>query len=171
MQHKHSHQEGKLTDRIADLVIGIQFLYTFITVESALSMAPMFPLFAEEFGLNQTQLGLITGVCVIALGYANFVIVPFSNIFGRRAATLLFGVLVLASTIWEALAKSNGSLLGARVINGIGTATSESLMVQVIADVFFLHERGLWTGVYLWVSRTKYPLLCLVDLVIARRTF
>ena len=109
----------------------------------------MFPLLAEEYHLNQTQLGLLTGVCVLALGYANFIIVPCSNIFGRRATLLLFGIITCASTIWEALAKSHGSLLGARVINGLGTATSESIMVQVIADVFFLHERGLWMGLYL----------------------
>lgn len=132
-----------------DLVIANQFLYTFLTVESALSMAPMFPLLGKEYNLDQTQLGLLTGVCVITLGYANFVIVPFSNIFGRRGALILFGVITCASTIWEALAKSHGSLLGARFINGIGTATSESVMVQVIVDVFFLHERGLWMGVYL----------------------
>jgi hypothetical protein len=24
-----------------------------------------------------------------------------------------------------------------------------SLMMQVVADLFFLHERGLWTGIYL----------------------
>jgi hypothetical protein len=30
-----------------------------------------------------------------------------------------------------------------------GTATSESIMVQMIADLFFLHERGLWMGLYL----------------------
>jgi MFS family permease len=111
----------------------------------------MFPLLAKEYHLDQTQAGLLTGVCVLALGYSNFVIVPFSNIFGRRAALVLFGVITCASTAWEALAKSHGSLLGARVINGIGTATSESIMVQVIADVFFLHERGLWMGVYLCV--------------------
>jgi MFS family permease len=111
----------------------------------------MFPLLAKEYHLDQTQAGLLTGVCVLALGYSNFVIVPFSNIFGRRAALILFGVITCASTAWEALAESHGSLLGARVINGIGTATSESIIVQVIADVFFLHERGLWMGVYLWV--------------------
>lgn len=94
-------------------MIASQFLYTFVTVESALSMAPMFLLLATEFHLDETQLGLLTGVCVLALGYANFILVPFSNIFGRHAATLVFGVLVCASTIWEALAKSHGSFLGA----------------------------------------------------------
>jgi MFS family permease len=127
----------------------VQFIYTFITVESALSMAPMFPLLAAEFKLNDQQVSLLTGVCVLGLGYANFVIVPCSNIFGRRFTSILFGALVIGSSIWEASAKSYTSLLAARVINGAATATNESLMVQVIADVFFLHERGLWMGVYL----------------------
>lgn len=100
----------------------------------------MFPLLAKEYHLDQTQLGLLTGVSVLALGLCELHHRSLSNIFGSRAALILFGVVTCASTIWEALAKSYGSLLGARIVNGIGIATSESAMVQVIADVFFLHE-------------------------------
>lgn len=112
-------------------------------------MGPMFPLFAAEFNLNDTQLSLLSGACVLALGYSNFIIVPFSNIFGRRLTSLIFCALGIGSCIWQALAKSHSSLLGARVVNGVATATSETILVQVIADMLFLHERGLWTGVYL----------------------
>lgn len=131
------------------IVIVVQFIYCFITVESALSIAPMFPLLGAEFQLEPTQVSLITGACVIALGYANFIIVPCSNIFGRRFTCIIFGVLTIGTSIWEALATSYPSLIGARVLNGVATATNESLMVQVVADTFFLHERGLWMGVYL----------------------
>lgn len=109
----------------------------------------MFPLLGAEFQLEPTQVSLITGACVIALGYANFIIVPCSNIFGRRFTCIVFGVLTIGTSIWEALATSYPSLIGARVLNGVATATNESLMVQVVADTFFLHERGLWMGVYL----------------------
>lgn len=112
----------------------------------------MFPLLGEEWHLNQTQLSLLTGACVLALGYANFIIVPLSNIFGRRLASLLLGVLVILTEIWEALATSHQSFLASRVCNGLTTATAESLMVQVIADMFFLHERGVWMGIYLYVA-------------------
>jgi MFS family permease len=88
-------------------------------------------------------------VSVLALGYANFIIVPCSNIFGHRATSIVLVVVGIASSIWEAEAKSHSSLIGARVLNGFATATSESLMMQVVADLFFLHERGLWTGIYL----------------------
>jgi MFS family permease len=109
----------------------------------------MSPLIGAEFGLNQSQLGLLTGVCVITLGYSNFIIVPFCNIFGRRATSLIFGALTIGSTIWQATAKTHQSLLGARVFNGFATATTEALMMQVVADTIFLHERGFWAGAYL----------------------
>ncbi|KAL2855156.1 major facilitator superfamily domain-containing protein [Aspergillus pseudodeflectus] len=130
------------------LVVGTQFLYLFVSVESALSMGPMFPFFAEEFGLDETQLGLLTGSCVLALGFANFLIVPCSNIFGRRVTSISLCALGGATCIWQALATSYSSLLAARAINGIATATSETILVQVVSDLFFLHDRGLWTGVY-----------------------
>ncbi|PIG82246.1 hypothetical protein AARAC_000233 [Aspergillus arachidicola] len=132
-----------------NLVIVAQFLYVFVAVESSLSMAPMFPLLAKEWDLNETQLSLLTGRCILGLGYANFLIVPFSNIFGQRFASISLAVLTLLTVLWEALATSHKAFLAARVVNGLTTATTEGIMMQVIADVFFLHERGLWTGIYL----------------------
>ncbi|KAF2466221.1 MFS general substrate transporter [Lindgomyces ingoldianus] len=125
-----------------------QWLFTWISVTGALSIAPMFPLLGQEFRLNNSQLSLLTGITVITLGFANFFIVPLSNIFGRRAVSLVFSVFIMLTCIWEALATSHRSLLAARALNGLVCATSESIPVQMIADVFFLHERGLWTGVY-----------------------
>ncbi|CAO2648198.1 Nn.00g074650.m01.CDS01 [Neocucurbitaria sp. VM-36] len=129
-------------------VVASQWLFTWISVTGALSIAPMFPLLGQEFHLNNNQLSMLTGITVITLGFANFIIVPLSNIFGRRAISLVFSVLIMLTCIWQALATSHRSLLAARAVNGLVCATSESIPVQMIADVFFLHERGLWTGVY-----------------------
>ncbi|KAF2729359.1 MFS general substrate transporter [Polyplosphaeria fusca] len=130
------------------MVMASQWLFTWISVTGALSIAPMFPLLGQEFHLTNNQLSMLTGITVITLGFANFIIVPLSNIFGRRAVSLVFSVLIMLTCIWEALATSHKSLLAARALNGLVCATSESIPVQMIADVFFLHERGLWTGVY-----------------------
>ena len=62
-------------------------------------MSPMFPLFAETFHLDETQVPLITGVLIIVLGFTNFIVVPFSNIFGRRAAALVFSTLFMVTCI------------------------------------------------------------------------
>jgi MFS family permease len=125
-----------------------QLIYVWVLVCSALSLAPMFPFLAQEFHLNQQQLSLLTGLNVITLGFANIFIVPLSNIFGRRPTSIFFGVLVVLTNIWQALATSHQSLLAARACNGVVAATSETIMIQVIADMFFLHERGFWVGTY-----------------------
>jgi MFS family permease len=96
-----------------------------------------------------TYFVLQTGACVLSLGYANFIIIPCTNLFGRRPVALACAIIVIGSNIWPALATSYNSLLGARALIGIGSATSESLMPVTIADTLFLHERGTWMGVYL----------------------
>jgi MFS family permease len=83
-----------------------------------------------------------SSVCVITLGWACFIIILFSNTFGTQAACLVIGAIIIGSNIWQALAKDTGSFYSARAISGIGGAANESVMVQVIADMTFLHERG-----------------------------
>jgi hypothetical protein len=36
------------------------------------------------------------------------------------------------------------------VIAGLGAAANESIMTVVVADIFFLHQRGKYVGVYFW---------------------
>lgn len=126
---------------------------------AALSLGPINGLLAAQFQLEGSQIGLLTGACVLALGYGNFIIVPCSNIFGRRITSLVFSVLAVAFTAWEAVAKTHGSFLAARVFTGFATATNESIMVQVIADMFFVHERGRIMGVYLSVTSSHSPFI------------
>lgn len=112
-------------------------------------MAPMFPLFAETFHLSEEEVPLITGVTVVVLGFSNFIAIPCSRIFGRRAVALSFGILFLVTSIWQAVAQNYASFMASRAVIGIAAAPSETLMVQVIADLWFIHERGFWMGVYL----------------------
>ena len=40
--------------------------------------------------------------------------------------------------------------MGACIVNGIGAVPAETIMPEVIADIFFLHDRGKWNTLY-WV--------------------
>ena len=90
-----------------------------------------------------------TGVTVMLLGYCNFIIVPCCEIFGRRVTLIACALLNLASCIWMATANSYASFLGARVLAGTGASANESVMNIVVTDMFFLHERGRYVGLYL----------------------
>lgn len=109
-------------------------------------MAPLFPLFIKQWDLTPSQVTLTTGLTILLLGFANLACVPVSNIYGRRTALFIFGTLFIGSNIWQAVATSYPNFLAARAFSGIAAAPCETLIVQVITDVFFLHERGSWVG-------------------------
>lgn len=104
---------------------------------------------------------------MITLGYANLIIIPFSNIFGRRLTSLICAIVCVLSNIWQAVATSYSSFLAARVVSGLGAAANESIMAVVVADVIFLHQRGSWMGLYLYSRAPRFSPWRVADCEIA----
>ncbi|ORY08452.1 MFS transporter-like protein [Clohesyomyces aquaticus] len=127
---------------------------TFVTFTQGfgpLALGPMFGPIMEDFKCDLPAAVQFTGVCILVLGFSNFIWVPLSTSFGRRPVYLLSQLINIGSNIWRAKAGSYGSFMGACVINGIGAGPAESIQPAVIADIFFLHDRGSWNTLY-WVA-------------------
>ncbi|TRX88510.1 hypothetical protein FHL15_010625 [Xylaria flabelliformis] len=58
------------------------------------------------------------------------------------------GIHFIAGTVASARATSFGGLMAARVISCLGAGVCEALPVQLVNDIFFLHERGIQLGYY-----------------------
>lgn len=58
-------------------------------------------------------------------------LVPLANLLGRRPMSLICSAICVGTTIWLALAKTDGSFMAARAINGVGAAANESFMAMV----------------------------------------
>lgn len=61
---------------------------------------------------------------------------------GRRPVLLLATLLMTLCSVWCAEAKTFGSLLAARVLQGAGAGASETVAPALIGDLFFIHQRG-----------------------------
>jgi MFS family permease len=72
--------------------------------------------------------------------------VPLSAYIGRRPVFIFTSFIFFATVLWCAGAKNFHSLVAARIIGGFVSATTEALMEVIVADIFFLHERGWWMG-------------------------
>jgi MFS family permease len=59
--------------------------------------------------------------------------------------------------MWQAVVSKDAgnSLVAARVLVGFAAAAGEALGVAICADLFFLHERGWWIGLYMAISGTS----------------
>ncbi|KAF7192853.1 putative MFS-type transporter [Pseudocercospora fuligena] len=126
-------------------------MVTFTQGFGPLALAPMFPSYIKEFDSDLHHVVKFTGVCILVLGFSNFIWVPISTSCGRRPVFILSQLICLASSIWRAKATTYGQFMGACVLNGIGAGPAETIQPQVIADIFFLHDRGFWNTLY-WVA-------------------
>ncbi|KIW18807.1 hypothetical protein PV08_03096 [Exophiala spinifera] len=123
---------------------------TFVQGFGPLSLAPMFGDYIEAFNCSLADAVQFTGVAILVLGFSNFIWVPLSTSFGRRPVYIVSNLICLGSSIWRARAQTYGSFMGACVLNGIGAGPAETIQPAVIADIFFLHDRGKWNTLY-WV--------------------
>lgn len=73
---------------------------------------------------------------------------PLTNIYGRRPVLLFNLLLTTAGAIGSAKATTFPTLLGTRVLNGIGISCLMAVGPACINDIFYLHERGFKTGIF-----------------------
>lgn len=74
--------------------------------------------------------------------------VPLYHKIGRRPVMLLSLICYCAGLIGASQATSYAGLMVARVVHALGSGVCEALPVQLVNDIFFLHERGTRLGVY-----------------------
>lgn len=96
----------------------------------------------KEFHTSSTKTGFLLSFGVLMLGLGNLFWVVMLRIVGRRPVFLLAIPLILITNIWAYFAKSFGSLLASSIIGGFGAAAAEAPVSAVVADLFFVNERG-----------------------------
>ncbi|KAH7150563.1 major facilitator superfamily domain-containing protein [Dactylonectria estremocensis] len=130
-------------------IIAVSSL-TFTQGFAPLALAPMFPYLIQDYHSSLEDVIQFTGVTILILGFSNFFWAPISTSFGRRPVYLASQLICIACHIIRARAKTYRVFMAACVLNGIGAGPSEILQPAVIADIFFLHDRGTWNALY-WV--------------------
>ncbi|KAH6683864.1 putative MFS transporter [Halenospora varia] len=134
------------------LSMGGMAISSFTCLFSPLSVAPQVPYYMAEFKASLPDVINFIGITILVLGFSNIIWVPFSRAFGRRPMLTAATLVTIASNIWRAKANTYNSFLGACILSGIGAGPGETLGPILIADVMFLHERGLYVGLYSWAA-------------------
>lgn len=111
-------------------------------------LGPGFVQIAQQLDVSLSVLSESTAWAVLAIGLSLFFISPFAKVYGRRPMFLFSSVIMLGTSIWGAMATNYSSLLGARVLAGVGMAPYETLVQCVMGDIYFVHERA--TRIAFW---------------------
>ncbi|KAK1760242.1 protein HOL1 [Echria macrotheca] len=123
-------------------------LFSFLGNSTLIGPSTYIGLFSVEFGVDPNTAAGLINYPNLAFGFGSLVLVPMYRKFGRRPVMLGSQVLYAVGVIWASQCTSYGELMGARVLHAFGSGVCEALPVQLVNDVFFLHERGKKLGWY-----------------------
>ncbi|KAM0346428.1 hypothetical protein ACHAPU_005492 [Fusarium lateritium] len=103
-------------------------------------------------GFNSDQVVLLITLPTLFIGLGNYIILPLSLAYGRRPIFLVSIVVLFASSVAAATQNSYYGHLVSRILQGIATGASESLLPLMLTEVTFLHERAFIFGLYWMVQ-------------------
>lgn len=119
------------------------------------------PILGEFFGIYMPQgyqsadIVYLLTIPSLCIGLGNYIVLPLALAFGRRPVFLGSVIVLLASLIWAAVNNSYNSHLGARIVQGLATGATESVLPLMLTEVTFLHQRNRVFGLY-WLSQTLF---------------
>ncbi|GAA5988383.1 hypothetical protein JCM11641_005457 [Rhodosporidiobolus odoratus] len=98
---------------------------------------------AAEFGVSLQAISRALGTALVTtLAISTIFWAALATKFGKRPVYIAATIFMLVGTIIAGEAKTYGTLLGARIIQGIGQAPLEFLVGSSIADIYHVHQRG-----------------------------
>lgn len=127
-------------------ILGILALIALLNTMDQAILGVTLPAIQTAFRLADSQVGLLSGAFVIVYGLA---VLPAGAWVDRRSrhALIALGVaLWSACTLMTGLARSYPQLLAARMVLGIGEATTLPASVSLLGDLFTKRERGRAAG-------------------------
>ncbi|KAF9892977.1 hypothetical protein FE257_000569 [Aspergillus nanangensis] len=131
-----------------NIILVIVSVFSFLGNSSLVGPSVYIAIYSEEFGVSHAAASGLISYPNLAFGFGSLLLVPMYLKFGRRLVTLLSIATFLAGLIGASRATSFAGLMVARVFHGFGSGVCESLPVQLVNDVFYLHERGKKIGYY-----------------------
>lgn len=123
------------------VLIQVSFLAFLGPFCQAFINAALLPL-SEDLDISVTEASYQTTVPIIFAGIMPLVLSPISNVYGRRPIFLVVSAVGIASQCASAVASTWAGILTARAFVGIGTSAGMGIGAAVVADMYFMHERG-----------------------------
>ncbi|KAI0835445.1 MFS general substrate transporter [Hypoxylon sp. FL0890] len=122
--------------------------YSFLGNAALLGPGPYLTLWSETFGTSTGDASTLISYPNLVYGFSSLVLVPLYLKIGRRPVMLGSLLAFIAGLAGCSRANDFGGLMAWRIVHCFGAGICEALPVQLVTDIFFLHERGKHIGYY-----------------------
>ncbi|KAH7075639.1 major facilitator superfamily domain-containing protein [Paraphoma chrysanthemicola] len=105
-------------------------------------LSPALVIIAMDFGKDVSDITVISGYMLLVTGGMGPLVSAAARKWGKRPQLLLAAAFGVLGTVIVSADYSFEALLAGRIIQGGSVSAFESLVVSMIGDLFFVHERG-----------------------------
>ncbi|KAK6074151.1 hypothetical protein SCUP234_08030 [Seiridium cupressi] len=120
----------------------------FLGQMAAAIINPAFVPLSKEFDITVVQASYELTVYIVSAGIGPLLTVPLTNVYGRRPVYILGNLLAAVTNIVAGYCTSWAGLMVTRVFNGIGAGSPLAIGPATICDMYYLHERGFYMGIF-----------------------
>lgn len=128
-------------------------IFKFVIMLPGSSYIAAAPIIRNEWGLNNTQVGLVAAAMFLGYAFAALLVIPMTDRF--KPSSIFIGSTVLfaaANLLFPLLARDFGTGLILRVLAGVAMVGVYMPGVRIVSERFSERSRGLAVG--LWVTAT-----------------
>lgn len=155
-----SQSRGLTSSRYQAMLVGLLGVNLGVVFLDRTAFGLLAPMIQPEFGLNNTQIGLITGVLAVTWSLSSFGLTRAADLTGRSkfllvAATVIFSL----ASISSGLAVGLLTLLAARALMGLAEGGLPPLTFHIVDSEVAAERRGLAMGLTSTIGLQAIPLL------------
>lgn len=147
-QDSKSKNENARRDRILTRDVVLVMTAALCYMSSNMIGTPLMPSYAGELGATGTVMGVVSGMMSIVSLFCRPIAGNLSDRVSKRLIVGIGSVLYLASSIWYAFATSPGSLIAARMVNGVAFACCSVCLATWMAMLLPIRHMGAGMGIY-----------------------
>ena len=103
---------------------------------------------AAFLGISIVEASYTTTIFILAAGVAPLFFAPIANVYGRRPIYLTLTLVAIATNFGSGASQTWVQVVATRVLNGIGASAAPGIGAATVCDLYFLHERGFYMGIY-----------------------
>lgn len=108
---------------------------------------PAFGDLAAGLDRSINDVAVLSSYTLLMAGAAGFLVAAFSKKWGKRPVFFFSSVLGTLGSVIGSCKLTYDGILAARIIQGIATSAYESILVSIIGDMYFVHQRGVFMAI------------------------
>ncbi|KAJ5207579.1 Major facilitator superfamily domain general substrate transporter [Penicillium cf. viridicatum] len=125
-------------------------LYALLIKEFICAATPTWDPMHDQLRFSWALLNDNYALGCVFLGIGAVILTPFGFKFGRRPLYLISTLVTFGVSIWSAKMQRSVDLLLVNVFSCLFGALSEVIIQLTIADIFYVHQRGLTNAIFIW---------------------